>query len=357
MAWLKRNLGLVITGVISLGLLGLATYYLLMKKASADDASTKLQAATEQLQSLVNRNPGVSVENIAAAKQDQKKIEDFNAEVKRFFVPPSYPTQMNNRDFGVHLYDKINELRRGAKAAGVTLPADFQFSFASQMKVPNIASSALAPLAVQLAEIESICKVLFHAKIQELEAVRRPSVTSDETAGIGDFLSTKADTNEFTIVTPYDVKFKAFSGDLANVLEGLIKSVNCIAVSNIVVQRADAVQTNSETSYYNPMTSQGGSASPYSRYGMRGMSREMMMRYGLRPPPQTPQATPSPQPSTTKSGVIQDEHQLDITLSLVTVRNNIGGKVPKAPPPAPLDPAAQAPLPPTGAVAPPAPTE
>src|SRR5437870_4168596 len=121
MVWLKRNLGLVISGVISLALLGFATYYLLMKKTTADEASTSLKTATEELQRLISRNPGVSPENIAAGKEDQKKIETFLAEVKHFFIAPSYPTQINNRDFGVYLYEKINNLRRAAKASGVTL--------------------------------------------------------------------------------------------------------------------------------------------------------------------------------------------------------------------------------------------
>ncbi len=335
MNWLKRNLGLAISGVISLALLGLASYFLLMKKATADEASTKLQEATERLQTLVNRNPGASVENIAAAKEDQKKIEGFLADLKHFFVTPSYPTQITSRDFGVHLYQKVNDLQQGAKAAGVTLPADFQFSFASQMKTPNIPTNALGALAAQLAEIESICNVLFQAKIHELQSVKRASVTSDETAGIGDFLTAKGDTNEFTIITPYDVKFKGFSGDLANVLEGLIKAENCIAVKDLVIQRVDAAQTNEEAmtsmpmqSYMNPMLMQ--------RYGMRGMPPGLASRYGLgmRPPPITPVTPPAAIPARGPA-TLHDEHQLEITLSLLTVRNNLTGKVPKAAPPPP----------------------
>lgn len=351
MAWLKRNLGLAITGVISLALLGFATYYLLMKKATADEATTKLQEATERLQTLVNRKPGVSQENIAAAKEDQKKIEGFLAELKHFFVTPSYPTQITGREFGVHLFEKVNELRREAKEAGVTLPADFQFSFSSQMKVPNIATNALAALAAQLAEIESICKVLFHAKIHELQAVKRASVTSDETAGFGDFLSVKGDTNEYAIITPYDVKFKGFSADLGNVLEGFIKAENCITVRDLVVQRVDAAATNTESSSYMPMQN-----NPYLRYGMRGMTPEMAGRYGrygMRPPPQAAPVNPTPQTPSRGPATLQDEHQLEITLSLLTVRNNLSGKVPpKEAAPVMADPNAVSPIFP-GAPAPP----
>jgi len=133
MASLKRNYGLFISSLISLALLGFAGYYLLIRKASADDASDKLEKATGELKRLYGRNPFPNTENINAAKQDEKRAETFSEEVKRFFNPPPYPTQLNNREFGIRLAGTVNQLQRMASASGVKLPKDdYQFSFESQ---------------------------------------------------------------------------------------------------------------------------------------------------------------------------------------------------------------------------------
>src|SRR5262249_11483920 len=159
-------------------------------------------------------------------------------------------------------------------------------------------------------EIDSICKVLFNSKIHEVIGIKRSPITSDETAGTDDFLTTKPQTNDWTVVMPYDVTFKGFSGDLANVLDGLIKASNCVVVRDIVVKQADA-QTGEETTampvYTMPIPSQG----PGSAMNRYRMSPEMMRRYGLggmrgmQPTPATP-----PPPTTRGPGVLQDEHLL-----------------------------------------------
>jgi hypothetical protein len=344
MAWLKRNVGLVVSGLISLGLLGFATYYLFVKKAEADEASAKLQQATDELNRLVNRTPGVSPDNITEAKGDQQKIEKFTEAIKHFFVPPPFPKEVNNRDFGILLDRTLSELRHTADQADTKLPLkDYKFSFASQATAPNIALASLEPLAAQLLEISTICNVLFGAKVNALDAVKRSPVTSDETAGMTDFLTAKPETNEWTVITPYEVTFKGFSGELAQVLHGFAKTSNCIIVKNIVVQRADApVETPvTDTSAAGAATPPAG-ADPYARYGMggmrmrmggaRGMSPDLARRYGL---PSAGAPAEAPQQSQTKRNpaVVRDEQLLRVVLTLETVRLKPVTKTSAAPAP------------------------
>src|SRR5262249_32324260 len=115
----------------------------------------------------------------------------------------------------------------------------------------------------------------------------------------------------------------------ANVLDGLIKASNCVVVRDIVVKQADA-QTGEETTampvYTMPIPSQG----PGSAMNRYRMSPEMMRRYGLggmrgmQPTPATPP------PPTLGPGVLQDEHLLETTLSLDTVKLKPAGKLAKA---------------------------
>ncbi|MSU21012.1 MAG: hypothetical protein EXS30_06420 [Pedosphaera sp.] len=341
MAWLKRNLGLVIVGVVFVAILTVAVIFLLSKKAAADTSSSKLDERTEQLKTLGGRNPGLSPENITAAKDDQKKLDEFLKELKHLFVVPSYPTQLTSREFGVLLDTTVNGIRRSAQRSGVQVEKDYKFSFDVPSKSVKTPQNAYESLAIQLVEVESICNALLQAKVNAIKRVRRAAVTSEESAGTDDFVDTKASTNEWTIVSPYEVTFTGFSGDAGNVLEGLIKSKNCITVKNIVVERGDAASSDSTTP-----GAETPAMNPYSRYGMRGgMSPSLASRYGLGRRPAPAEATPTPQAApTTGPRVLQDEKLLKVTLTLETVRLNPTGKAAKPAAVVP-DPAAAAAVP------------
>ncbi len=350
MAWLKRNLGLVIAGVVFVAILAVAVVFLLSKKTAADDASLKLDERTEQLKTLGGRNPGLTSENITAAKDDQKKIEEFLKELKHSFVTPSYPTQLTSREFGVLLDTTVNGIRRAAQRSGVQVEKDYKFSFDVPSKSVKTPQSAFESLAIQLVEAESICNAMVQAKVNAIKRVRRAAVTSEESAGADDFVDAKITTNEWTIVSPYEVTFTGFSGDVGNVMEGLIKAKNCITVKNVVVERGDAASTENAAAGGNPGGEPTTAANPYSRYGMGGgMSPSLAMRYGMRPRPVQPEAAPTPQAApTTGPRVLQDEKLLKVTLTLETIRLNPTGKASKpaadAPDAAPIiDPSAQTP--------------
>ena len=53
MKWLKKNLALVVGGVVALGLLGFAIVFLLAKKQAGEEVTTQLNEQTEELKKLV----------------------------------------------------------------------------------------------------------------------------------------------------------------------------------------------------------------------------------------------------------------------------------------------------------------
>ena len=106
---------------------------------------------------------------------------------------------------------------------------------------------SLEPLSVQLGEVKAICDVLFQAKINSLDNIRRERVSDDDLKGPQtDYLSEKSVTNELAVLSPYEVSFRCFSSELAAVLAGFASSPCGLMVKTINVESAPAAAPTSE---------------------------------------------------------------------------------------------------------------
>lgn len=116
MVWVKRNLGLVIGGVIALALLAVAVVYLVNKRGEDATVTAELDTATSRYQELLNRpvHPGDDqgkVNNIELAKEEVRRLDAFLQEVRAKFGTSNVPTNISNREFRALLDNTINELR------------------------------------------------------------------------------------------------------------------------------------------------------------------------------------------------------------------------------------------------------
>ena len=94
---------------------------------------------------------------------------------------------------------------------------------------------------VQLGEVKAICAVLFQAKINSLDNLRRERVSDDDLKGPQtDYLPDKSVTNELAVLSPYEVSFRCFSSELAAVLAGFASSPCGLMVKTINVESAPA---------------------------------------------------------------------------------------------------------------------
>ena len=310
MVWVKRNLGLVIGGVIALALLVVATVYLFSKRAEDRAVTEELDTATTRYQTLLSRpvHPGDEqgrVNNIEIAKGEVKRLQAFLEEVRSKFGNSNVPTNISNREFRALLDNTINDLQRTADSLGITLPQkDYWFTFAPQKSAVEFKSIDM--LTHQLLDVKELCEILYDAKVQDLKGIRRvPASTEDNNAQ--DFLTDKkATTNEVAIVTPYELKFQGFSAELARVLERLVQAKRCFVVRSVAVDRAPEEQSAAATAIpaYNPM----------SRYGNR----------------YAPQPQVAPQRSTRPGNVLLDENKLLIEMRVDVVRLKDGGRTPNA---------------------------
>jgi hypothetical protein len=327
MPWLKRNLVLVVAGVVALGLLGFAGYFLFNKVNDERQVTEQLDQATEQLKTLVNRDPHPGtpkVNNIAAAKEENKKLQAFVDDLRKYFVPPALPAHLNSRDFRLLLDTTITALQAETVKSGVKTPdTNYWFTFSGISRTMTFADNALEPLSSQLVDVKNIIGVLCDAKVNSLVSLKRAPTTSidNTTTAAQDYHGLKASTNEWTVSMPYEVTFYGFSSEIASVLEGFIHSPECFVVKNVVVGHASTDQQSQEAPVY-PM---GGMRPGYP--GSGGMDPALMSRYGLgsrygggRPMPQMQQpVAPRPVARPTSNNVLE-EKMLQVTLTVDAVK-------------------------------------
>ncbi|MBN1269254.1 MAG: Amuc_1100 family pilus-like protein [Kiritimatiellae bacterium] len=173
---LRKHMGLVVGGGITLVLLIVAVGLLLRVRKTYTTVNAELQMRTQRLNALNQRDPFPSEENVKLAAQ---KLEDL----KLFFTNLTTalqsgqvePVQMEPAEFPPLLERTARELRARAATptARVKLPDRFAFGFERYL-LGNLPAEADIPrLVIQLKTVESICSMLFESRVSEVMEVRR----------------------------------------------------------------------------------------------------------------------------------------------------------------------------------------
>jgi hypothetical protein len=356
MDWIKRNLYFLIGSLVALMLMGLAGWYLYSKwdlnntlLGQLDEQYAKLKRLNEQ-----KPHPGAGkVDNIQAAKDQQKQLRAYIQKACQYFqtIPPIPATEsgkVTSQEFSAALSRTVDQLTRGAIAANVGLPPKntttgqtYSFSFEEQRPKLDFARGSLEPLSVQLGEVKMISDVLFQAKINSLDSLRRERVSEDDQKGPQtDYLPDKSVTNELAVLTPYEVTFRCFSSELASVLAGFASSPYGLIGKTINVEAApaEAISPDQPTSMpvANPMPVYQAPPPPSMPSESRSARSSFEDRYGLGggggrrvPPPSQPQpvfqptyAAPLATAAKNKGGLptVLDEKKLKITMALMVVK-------------------------------------
>lgn len=334
----------MIGGIIALVLLGAAGWYLYSKWDLNNTNLANLNQSYADLKALNDKNPNPGGDNIKIAKEQRKELLDYAARTRKYFqkIPqiPDLPKK-TDRDFASALSRTIDQLRRDSTNASVNLQENYNFSFTAEKLKINFDTRGLEPLSTQLGEIKAICDVLFQARVNALDGLRRERVSADDQSGPAtDYLGENSTSNALALLTPYEVTFRCFSPELASVLSGFASSPNGWIVKTINVEvagtlpnevtaavAAPVIPTYVPTPQPNPADTAAAEARRYGmnlgggpggRYGGEG-------RYGSQyPKPYVapPVAAPPPTATAPKGGlpVVLDEKQLKVTLQLVAVK-------------------------------------
>ena len=370
MGWIKRNLYFVIGAGVSLALMGCAGWFLYSKWSLNNDNLAQLNAAYDELRNLNNQNPhpgkqpGTDAipDNVKLAKEQQQQLRAVIQKARQYYQPiPAIPpdAKVTDQVFSSAITRTIAQLEREATNASVSLPGEYNFSFQAQKNQVSFAPGSLAPLAVQLGEIKALCEILFQAKINALLNLRRERVSADDSSVKAlqtDYHNDKSVTNDLGVMTPYELKFRCFSTELAAVLSGLASSSNAWIVKVINVEPAPVSETTMPQPSASPVQSQPTYIPPppapnteelmRQRYGMnRYGTGDGMDRYGTSqsrggipyrplapgapaytPPPAPAMAAPAPtgaNPAPAARGALPtvlDEKPLDVTMTVLLVK-------------------------------------
>ncbi|HVM50204.1 MAG TPA: Amuc_1100 family pilus-like protein [Candidatus Acidoferrum sp.] len=351
MDWIKRNLYFLIGSLVAVALMGLAGWYLYSKWDQNNALLGQLDAQYAELKRLSEQKPhpgNGKVDNIQIAKEQQKELKAWIQKACEHFqrippIPIPESGKVTERDFTYALSRTIDQLHHEAGTASVSLPPknsttgqNYSFSFEEQRPRLSFAAGSLEPLSQQLGEVKAICDVLFRAKINTLDGIRRERVCEDDQKGPQtDYLPDVSVTNELAVLTPYEITFLGFSSELAAVLSGFASSPYAIIVKTINVEQAPVVVQPEQPglapapmpvvqpTYIPPPRQQSEAAAEAAfaaRYGGHGGRPD-------RPPPPQPIAQPvysvAPVTAAKAKGALPtvlDEKQLKITMALVVVK-------------------------------------
>ena len=257
MDWIKRNLFFFIGAVTAIGLLATAGVYEFKNWQQNNASLNALNEAYTTLQTLNNENPSPgndTVNNIQTTREEEQQLREWIQQARRYFQPiPSIPDPTNGvvtgEAFAAALRRMVDQLQHDAENASVTVPPQYNFSFEAERSLVKFTPDGLPLLAQQLGGVKEICETLFSAKINSLDGLRRVCVSDDDTRGSqSDYLDGSVVTNNLAIFTPYEVTFRCFSQDLANVLSGFASSSHGFIVKDISVRVAEATTTTPSTS-------------------------------------------------------------------------------------------------------------
>jgi type II secretory pathway pseudopilin PulG len=269
MAWIKRNLLFVVGAVIAVGLLAAAGVYDFKNWQRNNAALDALNQAYVTLQSLYSQNPSPGndkIDNTKAAGEQEKQLRQWIQGTEKYFQPiPSIPDsakgEITDARFAGARDHTLSQLQAGAASASVTVPPQYGFSFEAERTLVKFSPGSLDALAQQLGEVKAVCEILYAARVNSLDGVRRVRVSNDDTGGPqSDYLDQTITTNDLAIFTPYQVTFRCFSQDLARVLSSFESSPHGFIVKDINVQPAAGVTAASATS--NPGAEAGGFGQP-----------------------------------------------------------------------------------------------
>ncbi len=282
MAWIKRNLFFVIGGILAIGLLGSAGFYIYRGWNHNAAASDELRGIYDTLRDLNSKKPSPGsdkINNIEAAKQQENQLREWIRQAGDYFKPitpvPNPPNGIvSSEGFAAALRRMIDQLQHEADSASVALPPQYNFSFKAQRDLVKFAPGSLGPLSEQLGEVKTIAEILFAARVNALDGIQRVRVSDDDTGGPqADYLDDRSATNNLAVLTPYQISFRSFSPEIGVVLAGFASSPHGFIVKGINVQLAGAPTKS-------PDAAPGAPATP-GRGGAQVVLNEQLLRVTL----------------------------------------------------------------------------
>ncbi len=327
MVWIKRNLYFLIGSVVALALMGVGGYYLWTQMSQESQITEDITKKYSELNDFnkAKLQPGTpdKIDNVKAAREQEAALRAYVQKARGYFqaiTPIPDSPKVANDEFARELAITVTQLHHAAEQQSIVLPNnDYYFTFEAQKKLMIFEPASLNRLAAHLGEIKAICDILFDAKINQLDNIRRELVSANDDNPNDYLLQPKLSTvsEPLADLVPYQVTFRCFSPELARVLGALAASPDALTIKTVNIEPATAtgeIQPNVPVTaqpappVYNRYNTGAGN---YPGYGGR--------RGGLQ---QFYQPLPVPGAAPVKTGptVFLDEKPLRVTLLIYVIR-------------------------------------
>jgi hypothetical protein len=270
-------------------LLGTAGYYNYKGWSQNTAKFNQLNDIYKALRDLTGKKPspgGDKVDNIAAAREQERQIRDWIRRAADYFQPIApIPNTGNNavssEAFAAALRRTIDQLQHEADAASVALPPKYNFSFEAERSLVKF-SGNLGALAAQFGEVKTISEILFTARVNSLDGIQRVRVSDDDANGPqADYFDGHSVTNNLAVLTPYQITFRSFSPEIAQVLAGFTSSPHGFIVKSINVQPAGTFAATSPDATAPTMTPTPVPTMMPGKGGLQTVLNEQLLRVTL----------------------------------------------------------------------------
>jgi len=249
MAWIKRNLSLVISGVVALALMGFGGWYLWAAMQKNTQVDTDINQIKQEIETLLAKPVTPNAQNLADAKKQMDRLNAFMQTAKKQFPPTPPPAQpLDNQSFKSLLQTTVDELHKQSSSVGIHVDTNYYFTFDTERLPVMFPPESLRPLSERLSEVKLIASILFKARINRLLGMRRAMVQGERSippgpAAANDYLTVLPRVSAETGMTlwPYEVTFNSFGPELASVLDALQRVEYGLVVKSVSSEAMAAV--------------------------------------------------------------------------------------------------------------------
>jgi hypothetical protein len=206
--------------------------------------------AKQEIERLLNMDPAPTISNLNTLKREFDRLTAFNAQAKRQFpAAPAPAGPLNDQSFKSLLQTTVDELHKQASSVGIKVDTNYYFTFENQKLPMRFTPQSLHPLRERLQEVQTIASLLFKARINRLEGMKRAMVPGEQpaagpgnAAGAADYLNVQPRSNAETsmVLWPYEVTFHCFTPELAAVLDAFERAPQGFVVKSIVSDAGSA---------------------------------------------------------------------------------------------------------------------
>jgi hypothetical protein len=269
MPWIKRNLffaGAVLLAVLLLAAAAIYDLQSLRRNLAAKDKLGEIYGTLRQLNSHKPSPGNENIDNVAAARDQERQLRNWLAQTKNYFHPIApIPASgvggpVSSEEFANALRRTIHDLQQEAASASVILPPDYGFSFTAQRILVKFAAGSPQMLSVQLGEVKAISEIFFAAHVNSLDGIQRLRVSDDDGTGPQtDYLDDQAVTNSLAVLTPYEITFRSFGPEVAEVLANFASSPHGFIVKGVNVAPMEVAGTpDAAPQPVTPVSAKGG---------------------------------------------------------------------------------------------------